>query len=61
MLVINRVSKTYAMTGWRIGYAAGAPSIIAAINVLQSQSHEHAIGGRFPRNRRVVRAHFRRL
>jgi aspartate aminotransferase len=26
------------MTGWRIGYAAGAPSIIGAINVLQSQS-----------------------
>jgi aspartate aminotransferase len=38
ILVINGVSKTYAMTGWRIGYAAGAPSIIAAINVLQSQS-----------------------
>jgi aspartate aminotransferase len=38
ILVINGVSKTYAMTGWRIGYAAGAPSIIGAINVLQSQS-----------------------
>jgi aspartate aminotransferase len=38
ILVVNGVSKTYAMTGWRIGYAAGAPSIIAAINVLQSQS-----------------------
>jgi aspartate aminotransferase len=38
ILVVNGVSKTYAMTGWRIGYAAGAPSIIGAINVLQSQS-----------------------
>lgn len=38
ILVINGVSKTYAMTGWRIGYAAGALPIIAAINVLQSQS-----------------------
>jgi aspartate aminotransferase len=36
ILVVNGVSKTYAMTGWRIGYAAGASSIIAAINVLQS-------------------------
>jgi len=35
---VHGVSKTYAMTGWRIGYAAGAPSIIGAINLLQSQS-----------------------
>jgi len=36
--VVNGVSKTYAMTGWRIGYAAGpAPAIAAATN-LQSQS-----------------------
>lgn len=36
--VLNGVSKTYAMTGWRIGYAAGPePAIAAAVN-LQSQS-----------------------
>lgn len=38
ILLVNGVSKTYAMTGWRIGYAAGATSIVGAINVLQSQS-----------------------
>jgi aspartate aminotransferase len=31
------VSKTYAMTGWRIGYAAGPAPLVAAINKLQSQ------------------------
>src|SRR5207302_4646421 len=31
------VSKTYAMTGWRIGYGAGPAELIAAINKLQSQ------------------------
>ena len=38
VLVVNGASKTYAMTGWRIGYAAGARNLIDAINVLQSQS-----------------------
>lgn len=38
VLVVNGVSKTYAMTGWRIGYAAGSKPLIDAINVLQSQS-----------------------
>ena len=37
-LVINGVSKAYAMTGWRIGYAAGEASIIAAMKKVQSQS-----------------------
>lgn len=37
-LVINGVSKAYAMTGWRIGYAAGAPHIITAMKNIQSQS-----------------------
>lgn len=37
-IVINGVSKAYAMTGWRIGYAAGHPEIIAAMNKIQSQS-----------------------
>ncbi|QUH02278.1 aspartate transaminase [Saccharopolyspora erythraea] len=37
VLVTNGVSKTYAMTGWRIGYGAGAADLVAAINKLQSQ------------------------
>ena len=37
-IVINGVSKSYAMTGWRIGYAAGPAKIIAAMKKIQSQS-----------------------
>lgn len=37
-LVINGVSKVYAMTGWRIGYAAGAKEIIQAMSNLQDHS-----------------------
>jgi len=37
-VVLNGVSKAYAMTGWRIGYAAGPANIIKAMNVIQSQS-----------------------
>lgn len=37
-IVVNGVSKTYAMTGWRIGYAAGPKEIIAAMTKMQSQS-----------------------
>ncbi len=37
-LVVNGVSKTYAMTGWRIGYAAGPREVIAAMSKLQSHS-----------------------
>ncbi|MBI5330025.1 MAG: pyridoxal phosphate-dependent aminotransferase [Betaproteobacteria bacterium] len=37
-LVLNGVSKAYAMTGWRIGYAAGRADIIAAMENIQSQS-----------------------
>jgi len=37
-LVVNGVSKTYAMTGWRIGYAAGPQKIIQAMGTVQSQS-----------------------
>jgi aspartate aminotransferase len=36
-LVVNGVSKAYAMTGWRIGYAVGPPGLIAAMNKLQGQ------------------------
>ena len=37
-IVINGVSKAYAMTGWRIGYAAGPLKIINTMKKLQSQS-----------------------
>ena len=37
VLAVNGVSKAYAMTGWRLGYAAGPAPLIAAINKLQSQ------------------------
>ncbi|WP_319826284.1 pyridoxal phosphate-dependent aminotransferase [Thalassovita sp.] len=37
-LTVNGVSKAYAMTGWRIGYAAGPESVIGAIRKVQSQS-----------------------
>ncbi|MBD3662737.1 pyridoxal phosphate-dependent aminotransferase [Sulfitobacter sp. TSTF-M16] len=37
-LTVNGVSKAYAMTGWRIGYAAGPEKLIAAMRKVQSQS-----------------------
>ncbi|RFP89869.1 pyridoxal phosphate-dependent aminotransferase [Rhodobacteraceae bacterium 63075] len=37
-LTCNGVSKAYAMTGWRIGYAAGPEELIAAMRKIQSQS-----------------------
>lgn len=37
-MVINGVSKTYSMTGWRIGYAAGPAALIAAMNKVQGQN-----------------------
>ena len=37
-LIINGVSKSYAMTGWRIGYAAGPKGMMSVMNKLQSQS-----------------------
>jgi len=36
-VIINGVSKAYAMTGWRIGYMAGAPEIAKAVTKLQGQ------------------------
>ena len=36
-LTMNGVSKAYAMTGWRIGYAAGPMEIIKAMDMIQSQ------------------------
>lgn len=37
-MVFNGVSKAYAMTGWRIGYAAGPATLIRAMSTVQSQS-----------------------
>jgi aspartate aminotransferase len=41
-LTINGVSKSFSMTGWRIGYAAGEKSLIEAMNNIQSQSTSNA-------------------
>ena len=41
-VVVNGVSKTYAMTGWRIGYAAASRPIIKAMTAFQSQSASNA-------------------
>lgn len=40
-LVINGVSKAYAMTGWRVGFAAGPAPLIAAMEKIQGQSTSH--------------------
>ena len=37
-IVLNGVSKAYAMTGWRIGYAGGPEALIQAMTIIQSQS-----------------------
>ncbi|MBA3967666.1 MAG: pyridoxal phosphate-dependent aminotransferase [Nitrospirales bacterium] len=37
-IIVNGVSKTYSMTGWRIGYAAGPERLIKAMGDIQSQS-----------------------
>ena len=37
VITVNTVSKTYAMTGWRLGYVAGPEPVIKAINDLMSQ------------------------
>ena len=37
-IIVHGVAKTYAMTGWRIGYTAGSEEIISAMNNIQSQS-----------------------
>ena len=38
ILLVNGVSKTYAMTGWRLGWGLGDPGLFGAVNTLQSQS-----------------------
>ena len=40
-LTMNGVSKAYAMTGWRLGYACGPIEVIKAMNMVQSQSASH--------------------
>ena len=40
-LVVNGVSKAYAMTGWRVGYGAGPPDLISMIGKIQSQETTH--------------------
>ncbi len=42
VIILNGVSKSFAMTGWRIGYSAGPQHIIAAMNKIQSQSTSNA-------------------
>jgi aspartate aminotransferase len=37
VVIVNSISKTYAMTGWRLGYAAGPEPIISKMEELQSQ------------------------
>jgi len=41
-IIVNGVSKTYAMTGWRIGYAIGPSDVISAASKIQSQSTSNA-------------------
>ena len=41
-LTLNGLSKAYAMTGWRVGYAAGPLDVIKGMNKIQSQSTTHA-------------------
>lgn len=42
VLTVNGVSKCYAMTGWRLGYAAGPTELIHAMTTIQSQSTTNA-------------------
>ena len=41
-IVVNGLSKSHAMTGWRMGYAAGPDNVIAAMTEIQSQSTSNA-------------------
>jgi aspartate aminotransferase len=42
VLIVNGVSKSCSMTGWRIGYGAGSATLIKAMGMLQSQSTSNA-------------------
>src|SRR5262249_7571738 len=41
-VVVNGMSKSYSMTGWRLGYAAGPKELIAAMQMIQDQSTSNA-------------------
>ncbi|PLP60840.1 aspartate aminotransferase [Mesorhizobium loti] len=41
VLIVNGVSKASAMTGWRVGYAAGPAHLIKAMNTIQGQTSSH--------------------
>lgn len=41
-ILVNGISKTYAMTGWRIGYTAATENIISGMNKIQSHTTSHA-------------------
>ena len=41
ILLVNGVSKSSAMTGWRVGYGAGPPTLIQAMNTIQGQTTSH--------------------
>ncbi|MGH9444927.1 MAG: pyridoxal phosphate-dependent aminotransferase [Terriglobia bacterium] len=42
LLIVGSLSKTYAMTGWRVGYALGAPALLGSMLKLQSHSTSNA-------------------
>jgi aspartate/methionine/tyrosine aminotransferase len=42
IILINGISKAYAMTGWRIGYTAANENVVNAMNKIQSHSTSHA-------------------
>jgi aspartate aminotransferase len=42
LIVIDGVSKTYAMTGWRIGWTISSPKVAKALDTMQSQSTSNA-------------------
>lgn len=42
VVTVNGVSKAYAMTGWRVGYAAGPEALISAMTTVQSQCTSNA-------------------
>lgn len=42
-MTVNGLSKSFSMTGWRVGYAAGPVEVIKAMNKVQSQSTSHAV------------------
>ena len=54
VIVLGSLSKTYAMTGWRAGFALGPKPIIAAMSKLQSQSTSSAAASRLGHGCRLL-------